>query len=74
MTAGLESVDDTTDLDGAGLGGLLKHELARDVHAFKGDEGPAGTFGGRPGSNASDRNNYKQINYSSIIFKLQLFF
>lgn len=60
MTAGLESVDDTADLDGAGLGSLLKHKLARDFHAFKGDKGPAGTFRSRPGSNTSDRNNYKK--------------
>ena len=75
VTAGLESIDDTADLDGAGLGSLLKHKLARDFHTFKRDKGPAGTFGGRPGSNASDRNNLKEkakYLYLSLIHFLKL--
>lgn len=59
VTSGLKAVDDTADLDGAVDGGLLHHDLTRDVHTLDGDEGPARAFGHLgPGGGASKSNNY----------------
>lgn len=60
VTAGFQTVDDTTDLNRAVDRALFHHEFTTDVHAFDGDDGTTGTLngpGGRPGGDASDSDN-----------------
>ena len=57
VTAGLQTVDDTADLDWAVDRSLLHHDFTGDVHTLDGNEGTTRTFdgpGGRPGSDTSE--------------------
>lgn len=61
VTAGLQTVDDTTDFNGAVDRTLLHHDFATDVHTINSDDGTTGSIAsvGRSGSDTSDDNNWK---------------
>lgn len=59
VQTGLHAVDHTTDLDGAGDGGLLQHDLAVDIIALDDDNGATGAFDGL-GGNASEGDCFTQ--------------